>query len=199
MKQVQQSGKAKSISVSSYLRPHLEATLRTAVSVQVINQLEFQPYLHRANSDTSWMQAHGAETEAFRGLAPLTKGKGGLLDQPLAELATKHAVAPSAVLLRWHMQQNVIAITTTRSSARLHEYKQVVTPRLSAEEMEVITQLGLSHHFRAAQQKKFAVDDRTWAVSPTKYCFGTKVSTKTSATGRVADTQTKRSGGREAV
>lgn len=37
MEQVKTLGKAKSIGVSNYLRPHLEATLRTAVPPPVIN------------------------------------------------------------------------------------------------------------------------------------------------------------------
>ena len=161
MEQVKKSGKAKSIGVSNYLRPHLEATLRTAVSPPVVNQLEFQPYLQRANHYTSWMQANGVEIEAFKGLAPLTKGKGGPLDEPLEILAKKYGVAPNAILLRWHIQQNVIAITTTRKPERLPEYLQALTFQLSTSEMEEITQIGLSHHFRAAQQKKFELNDRT--------------------------------------
>lgn len=161
MEQVKKSGKAKSIGVSNYLRPHLEATLRTAVSPPAINQLEFQPYLQRANHYTSWMQANGIKIQASKGLAPLTKGKGGPLDQLLEILEKGYGVAPSAILLRWHVQQNVIAITTTRKPERLEEYKQIQIFQLSTSDMEEIMQIGLSHHFRAAQQKEFKLDDRT--------------------------------------
>ena len=161
MEQVKASGKAKSIGVSNYLRTHLEATLRTAVSPPVINQLKYQPYLQRGNHYTSWMQASGIEVEAFKGLTPLHKGKGGPLDQLLDSLAKKYDATPSAILLRWYIQQNVVAITTTRKPERLEEYKQALIFQLEAAEMEEITQIGLSHHYRAAQQKKFDVDDRT--------------------------------------
>lgn len=161
MEKVKQSGKAKSIGVSNYLRPHLEATLATAISRPVINQIEFQPYLQRANNYVPWMQTEGIDVEAFKGLAPLTKGKGGPLDRPLQDLAAKYNVAPGAILLRWHLQQNIIVITTTRSVERLKEYAKATTFQLDASDMETITQIGLSHHFRAAQQKKFTVDDRT--------------------------------------
>ena len=100
MEQVKSSGKAKSIGVSNYLRPHLEATFRTAASPPVINQLEYQPYLQRANHFTSLMQANGIEIEAFKGLTPLHKGKGGPLDQTLENIANKYGVTPSAILLR---------------------------------------------------------------------------------------------------
>ncbi|EXU96642.1 aldo-keto reductase family protein [Metarhizium robertsii] len=124
---------------ANYLRPHLEATLRTAVSPPVINQIEFQPCL----------QQNGIQFVAFKILAPLTKGKGGPLDALLETLGKKYDVEPSAILFNWHNQQNVVAIATTWSPDRLEQ------------EMEEITQIGLSHHFRAAHQKKFDVNDRT--------------------------------------
>ena len=160
MEAMKSEGKPKSIGVSNYLRPHLEATLVTAVSPPVVNQIEFQPYLQRANDFVPWMRQVGIEVEAFKGLCPLTKGKGGPLDSILVKMAEQHNVAPSAILLRWHMQQNVIAITTTRKLERLEEYAKATTFVLSAEEIEEITQVGKSHHFRAGYQKRFAPDDR---------------------------------------
>ena len=77
MEEVQKAGKAKSIGVSNYLQQHLEATLRTAVSPPVINQIEFQPYLQRANHYVPWMQQKGIDVEAFSkacGLSPKERG-----------------------------------------------------------------------------------------------------------------------------
>lgn len=92
---------------------------------------------------------------------PITKGKGGPLDPLLKSLAKKYGVEQSAILLNWHNQQNVISITTTRNEERLTQYLKVLEFTLTPEEVEEITQIGLSHHHRAAQQKKFDVDDRT--------------------------------------
>ncbi|KID94294.1 ketoreductase, partial [Metarhizium majus ARSEF 297] len=161
MEQVKASGKTKSIGVSNYLRPHLEATLRTAVSPPVINQIEFQPYLQRANQYAPWMQENGIEVVALKGLAPLTKGKSGPLDALLETLARKYNVEPSAILFNWHNQQNVVAITTTRNPDRLAQYKKALVFSLTPSETEETTQIGLSHHFRATHQKKFDVNDRT--------------------------------------
>ncbi|KAI9162792.1 Aldo/keto reductase [Paramyrothecium foliicola] len=139
MEAAQASGKANSIGVSNFLRPHLEVVLRTAVPPPVINQIEFQPYLQRGNHYLSWMQTNGTEVQAFKGLAPLTKGKGGPLDPLLAALAEKYNVEPNTILLNWHYQQNVIAITTTHSPERLAEYQKAVTFNLTPSEMEDIT------------------------------------------------------------
>lgn len=107
------------------------------------------------------MQENGIQVMAFKGLAPLTKGKGGPLDALLEALGKKYDVEPSAILFNWHNQQNVVAITTTRNPDRLAQYKKALAFSLTPSEMEEITQIGLSHHFRAAHQKNFDVNDRT--------------------------------------
>ncbi|KAI1429424.1 putative NADPH-dependent alpha-keto amide reductase [Xylaria sp. FL1777] len=45
MEDVKKAGKVKSIGVSNYLRPNVEATLQGATDSPVINQLEYHPYL----------------------------------------------------------------------------------------------------------------------------------------------------------
>ncbi|KAH8587402.1 NADP-dependent oxidoreductase domain-containing protein [Bisporella sp. PMI_857] len=116
------------------------------------------PYFARRMKISKKRKWH--QIAAFKGLAPLTKGKGGPID-PLLEILAKYGVEPSAILLDWHNQQNIIAITTTRNPARLAQYQKAVMFKLTPSEMEEITQVGVSHHFRAAQQKKFDINDRT--------------------------------------
>ena len=161
MEDVKKSGKAKSIGVSNYLQPHLEAVLKTASVTPAINQIEYQPYLQRANDFVPWMRERRVEIEAFKPLAPILSGKGGPLDGPLVKMAEAHGVTANAVLLRWQIQQNVVAITTTKSDERMHEYLKALSFQLSAEEMEEITQIGASHHWRAGYRKRFDPDDRT--------------------------------------
>lgn len=45
MEAIRASGRARSIGVSNWLRPHLEAVLATAAVPPAINQIEFHPYL----------------------------------------------------------------------------------------------------------------------------------------------------------
>lgn len=49
MEAVAASGKAKSIGVSNFLKPHLEAILKTAKVRPAINQIEFHPYLQHGD------------------------------------------------------------------------------------------------------------------------------------------------------
>lgn len=161
MEKVKESGKAKSIGICNYIRPHVEVTLNVASIVPSVNQIEFHPYLQRANDYVPWLKSKGIEVAAFKPLVPITVGKGGPLDTPLTEIAERHRAPINAVLLDWAMQQNITPITTTTKEERLGEYAKAVSLSLPAEEMEEISQIGLTHHFRAWGKQRFDPNDRT--------------------------------------
>ena len=161
MEAVQKSGKAKSIGVSNFQRAHLEAILEVAKITPTVNQLELHPYLQRANDYVPWMKEHGITVSAFKGLAPLTVAKGGPLDGPLSTIAKKHNVDTSSVLLKWHMIQNLVPITTTDKEERMKQYLEAINLDISAEEQEEITQIGLKHHFRCWGTQLFEPEDRS--------------------------------------
>lgn len=161
MKEVKKSGKAKSIGVSNFLRSHIEAILKISTITPTINQIEFHPYLQRANDYVPWLQSKGIEVESFFGLAPLTRGPGGPLDSVLKRIAKKHGVDASAVLIKWQLNQNVIPLTTTKTLERMKGYLAVPDLQLSKDEQDEITNVGLSYHFRSWRSAAFAKDDRT--------------------------------------
>jgi diketogulonate reductase-like aldo/keto reductase len=142
-------------------RNHIETILETASEVPVINQIEFHPYLQRTHDFLPWMRERGIEVSSFKGLAPITVGKGGPLDEPLARIAEAHGVSPAVVLLRWALNQNVVVITTTSKPERMDEYAQAIALTLSPDEQEEITRVGLSHHFRWWGRSFFDPDDRS--------------------------------------
>ncbi|KXH35739.1 alcohol dehydrogenase [Colletotrichum simmondsii] len=119
MEKVQRSGKTKAIGVSSFLRSHIEAILEVAEIKPIVNQIEFHPYLQRAGGYVPWLQEQGITVQRFFGLAPLTHAKGGPLDEPLARITAKYNVDPSAVLIQWHLKQDVISISTTTKPERI--------------------------------------------------------------------------------
>jgi diketogulonate reductase-like aldo/keto reductase len=161
LESIKKSGKAKSIGVSNHLQPHVEAILEVATVIPAVNQIEFHPYLQRGNNYVQWLKEHGIQVTSYNGLTPLRKGIGGPLDGPLKEIAKKHGVSENAVLIQWQVQQNVVPITTSSKPERIVEYLQGVELKLSPEEAEEITRLGLSHHFRASQVARFDPEDRS--------------------------------------
>jgi diketogulonate reductase-like aldo/keto reductase len=161
LESIKKAGKAKSIGVSNHLRPHIEAILEVATIIPVVNQIEFHPYLQRANNYVPWLKEHGIQVTSYGGLTPLRKGAGGPLDETLKNIATKHGVSENAVLIQWQIQQDVVPITTSSKPERIAEYLQGVNLKLDPEEVEEITKVGLSHHFRAFQVARFDPEDRT--------------------------------------
>lgn len=161
MESIKKLSKARSIGVSNHLRPHVEAILEVATIVPAANQIEFHPYLQRGNNYVPWLKEHGIEVTSYNGLTPLRKGLGGPLDGPLKEIARKHGVSENAVLIQWQIQRNIVPITTSSKPERIAEYLKGVELKLSTEEVEEITRLGLSHHFRASQLARFDPEDRS--------------------------------------
>lgn len=167
MEELQAAGLTRSIGVSNFLRPQLEAILATAKSPPVLNQIEYHAYLqHRvpgepeAESLVPWMQAHGIVVGSYKGLAPVAFEPDGPLRDPLARIAAAHGVSPTVVCLAWVKQQSMVAVTTTRRPERLDEYARVVEVTLSPEEMATISAVGATHHKRWHWGKYFGPDDR---------------------------------------
>ncbi|KKP06321.1 alcohol dehydrogenase [Trichoderma harzianum] len=133
---VKAQGKAKSIGISNFQRHHIEALLETCTVKPVINQLEFHPYLQRANNFVPWMREHGIEVSSFKSLAPITVGKGGPLDDLLPSLATS-------------------------SQSRLNEYSLATEMELEPADAEEISQTGIKYHFRWWGKDFFGPDDRS--------------------------------------
>lgn len=160
MEQVKASGKARSIGVSNFLQSHLETVLETAKVIPSVNQIEYHPYLQHGNL-VSWQASKGIKTVSYAGLTPATRAAGGPLDSLLEGLATKYAVNPGEILLRWCLDQDVISITTSSKETRLASYLRVLTFKLTPQEVKEISELGQQHHYRAFWREKFAEDDRS--------------------------------------
>ncbi|KAI5292487.1 hypothetical protein KEM52_006315 [Ascosphaera acerosa] len=170
MEAVQASGKARSIGVSNFLQPQLEAVLATARVVPAVNQIEYHPYLQHG-ALLPFMKSKGIQACTYAPLTPVTRakqvaeegGRGGLtaLDGVLNDLAGRYAVTPGEVLLRWNIQQGSVPITTSGKEARLKQYLAAVGFALTPAEVRRVTDEGGKRHYRAFWRDKFAPDDRS--------------------------------------
>ena len=93
MEEVAAAGKAKSIGVSNFLKPHLDAIFETCKVRPAINQIEFHPYLQHGDL-LAYHKNKDIRVAAYAPLTPVTKAKGGPLDGLLESLAKKYAVNP---------------------------------------------------------------------------------------------------------
>lgn len=160
MEKIHASGKAKTIGVSNFLKPDLEAVLKTAKVVPAINQIEYHPYLQHGDL-VPFMKKHGIATSAYGPLTAAVRAKPGPLDGTYEKLAKKYDVTPGEIALRWVIDQGIVALTTSGSEQRLKDYQKVTTFKLTPEEVKEISEEGEKKHFRGFWAAKFAADDKS--------------------------------------
>jgi diketogulonate reductase-like aldo/keto reductase len=92
MEALRDSGRARSIGVSNFLREHLEPILAVARHPPVINQIEYHPYLQHDGGGEDlvrWCQGKGVAVAGYSVLTPLTSSRDGPVDGVYARLAKK--------------------------------------------------------------------------------------------------------------
>jgi aryl-alcohol dehydrogenase-like predicted oxidoreductase len=165
MEQVKASGLARSIGVSNYLPEHLDWILETAQTPPSINQIEFHPYLqhgplidyHKQKvrkapiSKLNERQVNqkvltpcakqGIALSAYGPQTPVTKCPGGPVDAVLAKLTKKYAVNAGEILLRWCIEQDVVAVTTSSKEQRLSDYLRAMTFKLTPAEVKMVSSI----------------------------------------------------------
>jgi diketogulonate reductase-like aldo/keto reductase len=159
MEAIHASGRAKSIGVSNFLQPDLEAILATAKIIPAVNQIEYHPYLQHGDL-IPFHRKHNIATAAYSPLTATTKARPGPLDQTYKQLARKYGVGEAEVALRWCLDQGVVALTTSGKEQRLKSYLKVAEFKLTPKEIETISEVGQEKHFRGFWNGKFAGDDR---------------------------------------
>ncbi|QIX01550.1 hypothetical protein AMS68_007067 [Peltaster fructicola] len=159
MEEAQAQGLVKTIGVSNYLPHQLDWILQTAKVVPAINQIEFHPYLQHPEL-LAYHKEKGIATAAYGPLTAVTKGAPGPTDPIFAALAKKYAVSPGEIALRWCIDQDIVAITTSSKEQRLSDYLRAMTFKLTPVEIKQLNEAGNQKHFRAFWTHIFKPDDR---------------------------------------
>lgn len=133
---LKQYGRAKSIGVSNFQIPHLQRLLDETGIVPAVNQIELHPRFQQ-NALRDFHAKHGIATESW---SPL--GQGTLLKDPLiAGIARKHGRTPAQVILRWHLDNSLIAIPKSVTPSRIAENLDVFAFELTEDDMTKIATL----------------------------------------------------------
>ncbi len=113
---LRKQGLAKSIGVCNFCADHLERIIAETGVTPAVNQIELHPrFQQRALRELH--ARYGIATESW---APL--GRARALDDPtILGLAAKHARSPAQVIIRWHLDEGLIAIPKTARRERLAE------------------------------------------------------------------------------
>lgn len=130
-------GRLGSAGVSNFQPEHIERIVDETGIVPAVNQFELHPYfINRAPRDAC--AKHGIAVEAH---SPLGHNSAPLSDPAIARIAAGHEKTTAQVILRWHMQQGIIAIPKSARPERMAENLDIYDFELTPEEIGVINRL----------------------------------------------------------
>ncbi|MCG6496173.1 aldo/keto reductase [Kitasatospora sp. A2-31] len=132
--QLAADGRAKSVGVSNFGAEQLTRLLDESSVVPVLNQVELHPYFPQEEL-RAFHAEHGIATEAW---SPLGQGKDLLAEPALLQIAEKHGRTVAQVVLRWHLQNGVIAIPKSVTPSRIKENLDVAGFELDAADLAAI-------------------------------------------------------------
>ncbi|XP_055970625.1 1,5-anhydro-D-fructose reductase [Sorex fumeus] len=149
MEELVEEGLVRAIGVSNFNHEQLERLLtKPGLRVKPLtNQIECHPYLTQAKL-IKFCRARDVVVTAYR---PLGGSSGGvdLMDNPvIQEMARKHKKSPAQILIRFHIQRDVVVIPKSVNPKRIQENFQVFDFHLSEEDMSTL--LGLDKNLRLA-------------------------------------------------
>ncbi|MFE5835706.1 aldo/keto reductase [Arthrobacter sp. NPDC056493] len=134
---LQGEGKVRSIGVSNFKAAHLEKLMWETDVVPAVNQIQINPSVTRS-ADCTYNERHGIATESY---SPLGAGSGLLSAPVLTRIAGKHGRTVSQVVLRWHVQQGLVAIPKSADPHRMKENIDVFDFALDEEDLTAISTL----------------------------------------------------------
>lgn len=138
MESLYNDGLIKSIGVSNFEKPHLEKLMTTATIKPTVDQIETHPYFQQKELH-EYLKSLDIVHEAW---GPLGQGKSNVLEDPvLTKIAEDHNKTVAQVILRWHLQQDIIVIPKSVHEERIAQNIDVFDFTLTEEEMSMIASI----------------------------------------------------------
>ncbi|KAK0633747.1 NADP-dependent oxidoreductase domain-containing protein [Immersiella caudata] len=127
------TGKTKAIGVSNYSKRYLEQLLPHATVIPAVNQIENHPALPQQEI-VDLCKEKGIHIMAY---SPLGSTGGPLFTaEPVVQIAEKHGVKPSTVLLSYHIPRGSTVLAKSISPERIDENKKLI--ELDAEDIKLL-------------------------------------------------------------
>ena len=136
--QLQERGLARSIGVSNFKPAHLATLIESTGVTPAVNQIQLSPFILRT-SERAANAAHGIVTESW---SPIGGEGANVLASPvIAAIAEEVGKTPGQVVLRWHVQQGLVAIPKSATASRLADNIAIFDFNLSDEQTAAIDAL----------------------------------------------------------
>ena len=130
------AGLAREIGVSNFGAALLDEVTEATGVAPAINQIRWSPLLF----DAGVLEAHRSRGVALEGYSAL---RGGTLEHPaIVEIADRLGRTPAQVIIRWHLQHDVVVIPKSVNAERITSNADVAGFSLSDEDMATLDALG---------------------------------------------------------
>lgn len=137
MEEIYQSGRAKAIGVSNFHEHHIKDLLEDAKVTPMVDQIELHPTLTQEPL-REFLADNNIAVEAW---SPLGQGK--ILENPvLVEIGKKYNKSAAQVIIRWHLQNDIIVIPKSVHEDRIKQNFDVFDFELTEEDIKQINQLN---------------------------------------------------------
>ena len=129
-------GLVRDIGVSNYSPRQIDELTAATGETPVVNQIPWSPWEY----DARLLAEHEQRGVVVEGYSPFKRSR--LRDSTLAGIAAAHEVTPAQVILRWHVQHDVVVIPKSARPERLAANLDIFDVELSAQEMAAIDDLS---------------------------------------------------------
>jgi diketogulonate reductase-like aldo/keto reductase len=130
--ELQAEGLTREVGVSNYSVSQIDELQRATGQLPAVNQIEWSLPLF----DLGVLEGHRRRGVQLEGYSPLLNIN--LRDPRLARIAGDHGVTPAQIVLRWHIEHQIVAIPRSSNAERIAENADIFGFALTSSEVEIL-------------------------------------------------------------
>ncbi|KAB2345905.1 aldo/keto reductase [Actinomadura rudentiformis] len=130
-------GRTRAIGVSNFTPAHIDRIIAEVGTPPAVNQIQLNPRVAR-HAWRAYAREHGITLQSWQ---PLNRGESLLVEPVVREIAARHRRTPAQIILRWHLQHDLVPLPKSLNEQRLAANIDVFDFQLSAAEIEGISAL----------------------------------------------------------
>jgi diketogulonate reductase-like aldo/keto reductase len=129
-------GRARAVGVAGFGVSELRRLIDATGSVPAVNQVELHPWLQQLPL-REFHTRHGIVTAAASPAANAAL----LSDETVTALAAKYGKTPAQIVLRWHLQNDTVAVAASATTTRIRENFGIFDFELADDDLAVVAEL----------------------------------------------------------
>ena len=142
MEELYKKGQVRSIGVCNFNKERFIDLYINSQIKPMINQIEFHPFFSQDDMK-NFLDKYHCQVEAW---GPFDEGQRDIFNNPiLQEVAKKHQKTVAQIILRWHIQKEIITIPKTIHKDRMIENMDIWNFVLEDNDIEKISKLNIGH------------------------------------------------------